>query len=71
MKEFRKQVKEALKKACGKTGVLNTPPDPKFGDLASNIAFQFPKPAEKAKEIAGKIKPSGLIANRLLSFEPM
>ncbi|MCD4740578.1 arginine--tRNA ligase [archaeon] len=66
MKEFRTEVTKAIEKATNKkitSKSLSTPPDPKLGDLSSNIAFQFGgNPVEQAKNIASKIKPSGLIA---------
>jgi arginyl-tRNA synthetase len=65
--KFRQQCAEALEKATGKKvdpGSLSAPPDPKLGDLSSNVAFSEKNPQKFAEKTAKKIKtPGGLIAN--------
>ncbi|MCD6575848.1 MAG: arginine--tRNA ligase [Nanoarchaeota archaeon] len=61
--QFQKEVEKALKKAGVKKIKLEKPPNPKFGDL-SFPCFEIAKgknPSEVAKEIAEKVKPTGLI----------
>ena len=58
---FEKEVEKALKLAGVKEVKLEKPPNPNFGDLSFPCFGIGNNPAEYAKEIAGKIKPKGMI----------
>ncbi|MFQ6130307.1 MAG: arginine--tRNA ligase, partial [Candidatus Hadarchaeaceae archaeon] len=74
--EFRHDVCAALEAALSKLGwkppvspdeTLEEPPDPKLGDLATRLCFEFAKMFHKspmwlAAELGRAIKPAGLIA---------
>ena len=67
MDKFKEAIIKLLQKATGqKEIVLETPPQPTMGDFAFPcfpLAKAFKKnPIEIAKELAGKIKPEGFIA---------
>jgi arginyl-tRNA synthetase len=58
---FESEVRTMLEKAGAKEIKLEVPPDPKMGDLAFACFKLGGNPVEKAREIAKKIKPSGMI----------